>query len=101
MHYWLSKPPVLGLHLGGFNILFEDEDDNSGSNIKSNITASIEFLNELHTISKVYSDKDGLDRSELYYWNTFGWSKIGLLSGDHRTILYISNKVYNVKLTLV
>ena len=62
MKFWLSKPPVLGIHIGGFNILIEDFDDTSDK-IKTNVTASIDYLKMIHEISTEFTEKDGLQRS--------------------------------------
>ena len=61
MEYWLSKEPVLGFHIGGFNLLIEDFSEKSEL-IKTNVTASIEFLREIHEISNNFTEKDKLDR---------------------------------------
>ena len=63
MRYWLSKPPVLGMHIGGFNILFEDLDvPENATLINTNVTASIDYLKMIHEIGKEFTEKDGLQR---------------------------------------
>ncbi len=61
MEYWLSKEPVLGIHIGGFNLLIEDMEDDSDK-VKTNVTASIEFLRNIHEIAENFTEKDGLQR---------------------------------------
>ena len=62
MVYWLSKEPVLGFHIGGFNILIEEHDRDNSDKIKTNVTASIDFLKAIHNISEQFTIEDGLQR---------------------------------------
>ncbi len=50
----------MGVHIGGFNLLFEGPYVNEI--VWSDRNATMEFLEELHTVSKEFSAKDGLDR---------------------------------------
>ena len=75
MRYWLDRN-LMGFHIGGFNILIEeDEDQNTSELIRTNVSASIDFLKDLHEISKEYSDRDGLDR-----YRSLGVSFINMLT---------------------
>lgn len=59
MDFWLNKKPVMGFHIGDFNILFEDW---SKDTITTDIEASKEFINMMHNHSAVLTDNDKLDR---------------------------------------
>eukprot|EP00095_Tigriopus_kingsejongensis_P010326 maker-scaffold187_size272365-snap-gene-1.32 protein:Tk10326 transcript:maker-scaffold187_size272365-snap-gene-1.32-mRNA-1 annotation:"neutral and basic amino acid transport protein rbat" len=60
--FWLEKSPVFGVRIGGFNLLFEDESDQRTEIIKSDVEATLEFLDELRGIAKNISQKDNTQR---------------------------------------
>ncbi|XP_059084164.1 maltase 2-like [Tigriopus californicus] len=60
--FWLSKSPIFGVRIGAFNLLFEDDSDQTTEVIKSDVEATLEFLDELRDIAEVLADADGTKR---------------------------------------
>ncbi len=63
MDFWLNKKPVMGFHIGDFNILFEDW---SKDVISTDIEASKEFITLMHNHSAILTESDKLDRYEKF-----------------------------------
>lgn len=61
LRFWLDKPGVTGLRIGGFNLLFEDFA--ISNTVSSDVNKTITFFNELQSIAQEYSDVDKLERS--------------------------------------
>ena len=60
MDFYLSKPAVMGFHISGFDVLLEDFDN--PDQLSADVEVSVEFLKEMHSWTRKYSEKDGLDR---------------------------------------
>ena len=52
-------PAIMGFHISGFNILIEEQ---HGDVPLSDIDETINFLNEIHEVTKKYSKEDTFDR---------------------------------------
>ena len=59
MEYYLKKG-VMGFHISGFDVLFEDF--GNLDEIYSELELTMDFLNEMHSWTKTFSKEDGLDR---------------------------------------
>ena len=60
MEFYLNKPAVMGFHISGFDVLLEDFDN--PDQLSADVEVSVEFLKEMHSWTRKYSEKDGLDR---------------------------------------
>ena len=60
MHFWLSKPAIMGFRIGAFNVLFEDF--TNPNIILSNVTETVEFLEELRGVAQNFTDDDEYER---------------------------------------
>ena len=60
MHYWLSKPAIMGFRIGAFNVLFEDF--NNPNIILSNVTETVLFLEELRAVAQDFTNVDEYER---------------------------------------
>jgi hypothetical protein len=58
------------------------------------VTASIEFLSDLHAISKEYSDRDGLDRyfSDDLFADVLHYGKIHKTSSAKRLFIFAKSR---------
>ena len=61
LHYWLDMPAVYGVHIGSFNLLIEDVENDK----RSDAEATMEFFHELKNISKEHEDRDEMLRLKL------------------------------------
>jgi len=72
MNFWLKKKPVMGFHLGDFNILFEDWSEDI---ITTDVEASKKFINLMYNYTSIHTQSDKLDRFANHYWG-WGWKQI-------------------------
>ena len=52
----------MGFHISGFNILIGDEAIGNVSEMVSDVNETMNFLTEIHELTKKYSKEDKLDR---------------------------------------
>ena len=55
LRHWLSQPAVYGVHIGSFNLLIEDVDND----LRSDANATLEFFDELKAATKEFEDRKG------------------------------------------